>query len=146
MNDDYAILKQKLNNYYNKNISDLNNFTELKKSIIDLVNDINDNNDKTKDIDSIIKDRIVEQYELEKEGITFGALIERTSKNLVVSVIIFDVDVTYSNLLVRTYNFNQLDEAKKYFSELKTLIVDCNVSELSNIILKKMWNNSIYMI
>lgn len=138
MNDDYAILKQKLNNYYNKNISDLNNFTELKKSIIDLVNDINDNSDKTKDIDSIIKDRIVEQYELEKEGITFGALIERTSKNLVVSVIIFDVDVTYSNLLVRTYNFNQLDEAKKYFSELKTLIVDCNVSELSNIILKKM--------
>lgn len=138
MNDDYAILKQKLNDSYNKNISDLNNFDDLKKSIIDLVNDINDNNNKTKDIDSIIKDRIVEQYELEKDGITLGTLIERTPEKLVVSVIIFDVDVTYSNLLVRTYDFNQLEKAKKYFNELKTLIVDCNVSELSNIILKKM--------
>ena len=116
----------------------LNNFDDLKKSIIDLVNDVDDNNDKTKDIDEILKDRIVDQYELEKENITFATLIERTPKNLVVSVIIFDVDITYSNLLVRTYDFNQLEEAKKYFNELKTLIIGCNVSELSNIILKKM--------
>lgn len=138
MNDDYAILRQKLNDSYNKNILDLNNFDDLKKSIIDLVNDVDDNNDKTKDIDEILKDRIVDQYELEKENITFATLIERTPKNLVVSVIIFDVDITYSNLLVRTYDFNQLEEAKKYFNELKTLIIGCNVSELSNIILKKM--------
>ena len=138
MNDDYAILRQKLNDSYNKNILNLNNFDDLKKSIIDLVNDVDDNNDKTKDIDEILKDRIVDQYELEKENITFATLIERTPKNLVVSVIIFDVDITYSNLLVRTYDFNQLEEAKKYFNELKTLIIGCNVSELSNIILKKM--------
>ena len=138
MNDDYAILKQKLNDSYNKNISDLNDFIDLKNCIINLVNDINDNSDKTKDIDDILKEKIVDQYELEKENITFATLIERTSKNLVVSVIIFDVDVTYSNLLVRTYKFNQLEEAKTYFNELKSLIIDCDISELSKIILKKM--------
>lgn len=135
MNDDYAILKQKLNDSYNKNILNLNNFDNFKKSIMDLVND---SSDKTKSIDDILKDRIVDQYECEKENITFATLIERTPRNLVVSFIIFDVDVTYSNLLVRTYDFNQLEEAKLYFNKLKKLIVDCNVSELSNIILKKM--------
>ena len=135
MNDDYAILKQKLNDSYNKNILNSSNFDNFKKSIMDFVND---NSDETKSIGDILKDRIVEQYECEKENITFATLIERTHRNLVVSFIIFDVDVTYSNLLVRTYDFNQLEEAKKYFNELKTLIIDCNVSELSNIILKKM--------
>lgn len=94
----------------------------------------------TKDYETMLKERIVDSYEEEKENITFGALIENTNNKLVVSLLIFDEKYTYSNLLVKVYDKNKLSEAKIYFNELKELIINNSVNDLSKIILEKMSN------
>jgi len=60
--------------------------------------------------------------------------------NIFVSLLIFDEEYTYSNLLVKVYDKKKLSEAKIYFNELKELIINNSINYLSKIILEKMSN------
>ena len=90
------------------------------------------------DYDALLKEKIIDSYEEEKSGVTFGTLLEKNKNKLIVSLLIFDTEETYSNLLVKTYNINDLPEAKIYFNELKDLVIKNNLDNLSKIILEKM--------
>lgn len=94
----------------------------------------------TKDYETILKEKIIDSYEEEKANITFGALLENSNNNLIVSLLIFDKEFTYSNLLVKVFDKDQLNEAKLYFDELKNIIINNNLNDLSKIILEKMSN------
>ena len=94
----------------------------------------------TKDYETMLKEKIIDSYEEEKENITFGALLENSNNNLIVSLLIFDKEFTYSNLLVKVFDKYQLNEAKLYFDELKNIIINNNLNDLSKIILEKMSN------
>ena len=135
---DSALLKQ-----YNKKVSKndkVKNITELENKFTNFMNLLGIESDATNnvDYDALLKEKIVDSYEEEKSGVTFGTLLEKNKNKLIVSLIIFDTEETYSNLLVKTYDIDDLTEAKIYFNELKDLVIKNNLDNLSKLILEKM--------
>lgn len=135
---DSALLKQ-----YNKKVSKndkVKNITELENKFTNFMNLLGIESDDTNNIDydALLKEKIVDSYEEEKSGVTFGTLLEKNRNKLIVSLLIFDTEETYSNLLVKTYNIDNLTEAKIYFNELKDLVIKNNLDNLSKLILEKM--------
>ena len=135
---DSALLKQ-----YNKKVSKNNkvkNITELENKFTNFMNLLGIESDDTSNIDydALLKEKIVDSYEEEKSGVTFGTLLEKNKNKLIVSLLIFDTEETYSNLLVKTYDMENLSEAQIYFDELKDLVIKNDLDNLSKIILEKM--------
>ncbi|MBO5095472.1 MAG: hypothetical protein J6B98_01175 [Bacilli bacterium] len=135
---DSALLKQ-----YNKKVSKndkVKNITELENKFTNFMNLLGIESDATNnvDYDALLKEKIVDSYEEEKSGVTFGILLEKNKNKLIVSLLIFDTEETYSNLLVKTYDIDDLTEAKIYFNELKDLVIKNNLDNLSKLILEKM--------
>ena len=135
---DSTLLKQ-----YNKKVSKndkVKNITELENKFTNFMNLLGIESDDTSNIDydALLKEKIVDSYEEEKSGVTFGTLLERNKNKLIVSLLIFDTEETYSNLLVKTYNIEALSEAQIYFDELKELVIKNDLDNLSKIILEKM--------
>ena len=73
-------------------------------------------------------------YKKKKDNITFGAFIKKQNNSYCVSMIIFDIDYTFSNLNAKTYD--NLEEANIYFSSLKDLIKNNDLESLSASLLK----------
>ena len=135
---DSALLKQ-----YNKKVSKndkVKNITELENKFTNFMNLLGIESDDSNNIDydTLLKEKIVDSYEEEKSGVTFGTLLEKNKNKLIVSLIIFDTEETYSNLLVKTYDVEDLSEAQIYFEELKDLVIKNDLDNLSKIILEKM--------
>lgn len=135
---DSALLKQ-----YNKKVSKndkVKNITELENKFTNFMNLLGIESDDTSNIDydALLKEKIVDSYEEEKSGVTFGTLLEKNKNKLIVSLLIFDTEETYSNLLVKTYDMENLSEAQIYFDELKDLVIKNDLDNLSKIILEKM--------
>ena len=135
---DSALLKQ-----YNKKVSKndkVKNITELENKFTNFMNLLGIESDDSNNIDydALLKEKIVDSYEEEKSGVTFGTLLEKNKNKLIVSLIIFDTEETYSNLLVKTYDIEDLSKAQIYFDELKTLVIKNDLDNLSKIILEKM--------
>lgn len=135
---DSTLLKQ-----YNKKVSKndkVKNITELENKFTNFMNLLGIESDDSNNIDydALLKEKIVDSYEEEKSGVTFGTLLEKNKNKLIVSLIIFDTEETYSNLLVKTYDMEDLSEAQIYFEELKDLVIKNDLDNLSKIILEKM--------
>ena len=135
---DSALLKQ-----YNKKVSKndkVKNITELENKFTNFMNLLGIESDDSNNIDydALLKEKIVDSYEEEKSGVTFGTLLEKNKNKLIVSLLIFDTEETYSNLLVKTYDMEDLSEAQIYFEELKDLVIKNDLDNLSKIILEKM--------
>ena len=135
---DSTLLKQ-----YNKKVSKndkVKNITELENKFTNFMNLIGIESDSTNNIDydALLKEKIIDSYEEEKSGVTFGTLLEKNKNKLIVSLLIFDTEETYSNLLVKTYDMEDLSEAQIYFEELKDLVIKNDLDNLSKIILEKM--------
>ena len=135
---DSALLKQ-----YNKKVSKndkVKNITELENKFTNFMNLLGIESDDSNNIDydALLKEKIVDSYEEEKSGVTFGTLLEKNKNKLIVSLIIFDTEETYSNLLVKTYDMEDLSEAQIYFEELKDLVIKNDLDNLSKIILENM--------
>lgn len=120
MNKKYLELKEKLLTDY-----------ELQKKIFELAQKFTNPTDKVK---SILNDNLVNQFEEVKDNITFGAFIKKQNNSYIVSMIIFDIDYTFSNLNAKTYD--NLEEANIYFSSLKDLIKNNDLENLSSTLLK----------
>lgn len=120
MNKKYLELKEKLLTDY-----------ELQKKIFELAQKFTNPTDKVK---SILNDNLVNQFEEVKDNITFGAFIKKQNNSYCVSMIIFDIDYTFSNLNAKTYD--NLEEANIYFSSLKDLIKNNDLENLSSTLLK----------
>lgn len=135
---DSALLKQ-YNKKVNKN-DKVKNITELENKFTNFMNILGIESDDTSNIDydALLKEKIVDSYEEEKSGVTFGTLLEKNQNKLIVSLLIFDTEETYSNLLVKTYDMENLSEAQIYFNELKDLVIKNDLDNLSKIILEKM--------
>jgi len=135
---DSALLKQ-YNKKVNKN-DKVKNITELENKFTNFMNILGIESDDTSNIDydALLKEKIVDSYEEEKSGVTFGTLLEKNKNKLIVSLLIFDTEETYSNLLVKTYDMENLSEAQIYFDELKDLVIKNDLDNLSKIILEKM--------
>ena len=135
---DSALLKQ-YNKKVNKN-DKVKNITELENKFTNFMNLLGIESDDSNNIDydALLKEKIVDSYEEEKSGVTFGTLLEKNKNKLIVSLIIFDTEETYSNLLVKTYDMEDLSEAQIYFEELKDLVIKNDLDNLSKIILEKM--------
>lgn len=135
---DSALLKQ-YNKKVNKN-DKVKNITELENKFTNFMNILGIESDDASNIDydALLKEKIVDSYEEEKSGVTFGTLLEKNQNKLIVSLLIFDTEETYSNLLVKTYDMENLSEAQIYFNELKDLVIKNDLDNLSKIILEKM--------
>ena len=122
MNNKYLELKEKLTSQSN---------IELQKKFFELAQKFTNPTDKVK---SVLNDNLVNQFEETKDNITFGAFIKKQNSNYYVSMIIFDIDYTFSNLNAKTYD--NLEEANIYFSSLKDLIKNNDLENLSSTLLK----------
>ena len=130
MDNSYLMLKNKLNSVSSSEEIQLDE--KMQKMLDYLVGDT------TKDASSIIVDRIVSQYEETKENITFGVVVENADNYYLTYILIFEKDKTYSNVLLRKFNKDKIMEAKSYFMELKDMIVNNDLSTLSNLIVDKL--------
>ena len=138
MKNNYSQLKEKLSSM--KNDKGVENLTDLETRFIELTKKFTVPL-TTDEIDNILKEKLVDKYEEEKDSVTFATLIEKVETNYIVSMIIFDTDYTYSNIL--PMSFLTVDTAKPYFNELKEAIKTKNKEELSLFILEKMSNTNI---
>ena len=148
MQDYYSLLKKKLNQineehkleiYQKQNITSkeqINNIDDLKEKLLLFLEQ--DNNSTEKDYQDIIAEKIIEQYEEEKDNITFGVLLENGKDKLIVSLLIFDTDYTYSNLLRIDYDKEKMEKAKIYYMQLKDMIINNDKNTLSKLIIEKL--------
>ena len=133
--NNYKILKEKLSSYSIKNNTNIEDLTDLEKKFSELTSKFTISPTQT-EVDKILKEKLVEQYEEQKENITFSTLIENYNNLYFVYMIIFDTDYTYSNLLLKSYS--NLEDAKLYFNELKSTIKNNDINTLSLYIIEKM--------
>lgn len=68
-------------------------------------------------------------------NITFGILNIKQNSNYNVYIVIFENKITYENLLFKSFKHNS--RAKKYFKQLKEIIRDNNINDISRIILER---------
>ena len=130
MNSSYNELLSKLESNY------CNNKYILDEKMMKMLNYLI--SDTTKKEYNNLADRIITQYEETKEDVTFGIVIESINNYLLTYLLIFEQDKTYSNILLKKYNKDKLLEAKKYFMELKDMIVNNNKDKLSKLIIDKL--------
>ena len=148
MRDYYSLLKNKLNKineehklelYKKRGITSnakIKNIEDLQEKLLLFLEQ--DNKNTEEDYQSIIAEKIIDQYEEEKEDITFGVLLENAKDKLIVSLLIFDTDYTYSNLLRQDYDKEKIDKAKVYYMQLKDMIVNNDKDTLSKLIIEKL--------
>lgn len=129
--NNYVALKEKLISSFSQNIP-IQNITELEEKMQSLISKFTIASDQ-KEIDKLLKEKIVNQYEETKENITFATLIEKLKNNFIVSLLIFDTDYTFSNLLLKKYN--SLEKATEYFNDIKKNIQTMDINSLSLYIL-----------
>lgn len=132
--NNYVALKEKLMSSFSQNVP-IQNITELEEKMQFLISKFTIASDK-KEIDKLLKEKLVNQYEETKENITFATLIEKLKNNFIVSLLIFDTDYTFSNLLLKKYD--SLDKATEYFNDLKKNIQTMNINSLSLYILNNL--------
>lgn len=125
--NNYLDLKEKLMSSFSKNVP-IQNMTELEEKVQNLVSKFTIASDQ-KEIDKLLKEKLVNQYEEKKGNVTFATLIEKLKNNFIVSLIIFDTDYTFSNLLTKEYD--SLENATDYFSQLKKNIQTMDINSLS---------------
>ena len=130
MNSSYNELLSKLESNY------CNNKYILDEKMMKMLNYLI--SDTTKKEYNNLDDRIITQYEETKEDVTFGIVIESINNYLLTYLLIFEQDKTYSNILLKKYNKDKLLEAKKYFMELKDMIVNNDKDKLSKLIIDKL--------
>lgn len=130
MNSSYNELLSKLESNY------CNNKYILDEKMMKMLNYLI--SDTTKKEYNNLADRIITQYEETKEDVTFGIVIESINNYLLTYLLIFEQDKTYSNILLKKYNKDKLLEAKKYFMELKDMIVNNDKDKLSKLIIDKL--------
>lgn len=130
MNSSYNELLSKLESNY------CNNKYILDEKMMKMLNYLI--SDTTKKEYNNLADRIITQYEETKEDVTFGIVIESINNYLLTYLLIFEQDKTYSNILFKKYNKDKLLEAKKYFMELKDMIVNNDKDKLSKLIIDKL--------
>lgn len=130
MNSSYNELLSKLESNY------CNNKYILDEKMMKMLNYLI--SDTTKKEYNNLDDRIITQYEETKEDVTFGIVIESINNYLLTYLLIFEQDKTYSNILLKKYNKDKLLEAKKYFMELKDMIVNNDKDKLSELIIDKL--------
>lgn len=130
MNSSYNELLSKLESNY------CNNKYILDEKMMKMLNYLI--SDTTKKEYNNLTDRIITQYEETKEDVTFGIVIESINNYLLTYLLIFEQDKTYSNILLKKYNKDKLLEAKKYFMELKDMIVNNDKDKLSKLIIDKL--------
>lgn len=125
--NNYVALKEKLISSFSQNVP-TQNMTELEEKMQSLISKFTVASDQ-KEIDKLLKEKLVNQYEETKENITFATLIEKLKNNFIVSLLIFDTDYTFSNLLLKKYD--SLDKATEYFNDLKKNIQTMDINLLS---------------
>lgn len=125
--NNYVALKEKLISSFSQNVP-TQNMTELEEKMQSLISKFTVASDQ-KEIDKLLKEKLVNQYEETKENITFATLIEKLKNNFIVSLLIFDTDYTFSNLLLKKYD--SLDKATEYFNDLKKNIQTMDINSLS---------------
>lgn len=125
--NNYVALKEKLISSFSQNVP-TQNMTELEEKMQSLISKFTVASDQ-KEIDKLLKEKLVNQYEETKENITFATLIEKLKNNFIVSLLIFDTDYTFSNLLLKKYD--SLDKATEYFNDLKMNIQTMDINSLS---------------
>lgn len=130
MDDYYSALKSKLDFVSKKEKNEFDD--KMKKMLSFLVGDIES------DYSNIIADKIISQYEETKNDITFGVVIENDNKQYLTYILIFEKEKTYSNILLRKFDKHKIIEAKNYFTELKDMIVNNDISKLSKLIIDKL--------
>lgn len=135
MNNQYQILKEKLSNVSIKNSSNIDNLSDLQKRFSELSSKFIEPSSK-QELNKVLKEKLIEHYEEEKDNITFGTYIEKVNDDYYVSMIIFDSDYTYSNLLQKKYSTP--DESKTYYDILKNTIKNNDINSLSLYILENM--------
>lgn len=135
MNNNYSILKDKLVDSYKKNNKIID--SDLQKKFNELSSKFIITSDK-REISKVLKEKLVNNYEEIKSGVTFATLIEKLNNFYFVSMTIFDKDFIYSNILKK--KLTSLDLATLYFEELKQAIINNDKDSLSFYILNKMSN------
>ena len=125
--NNYLALKEKLMSNLSEN-TPIQNLTETEKKLQSLITKFSVASDQ-KEIDKMLNEKLVNQYEERKENITFATLIKKSKNNFVVSLIIFDTDFTYSNVFLKEYE--SLENATEYFNHLKNSIQTMDISSLS---------------
>lgn len=86
--------------------------------------------------DSEINYKIENEYNEEKDGYNFNIKNIYVYNNFDVFISISDNNVVYSNILRKS--FDNIIEARKYFTELREIIKSNNVNDLAEIILNKL--------
>ncbi len=132
--NNYLALKEKLMSNLSEN-TPIQNLTETEKKLQSLITKFSVASDQ-KEIDKMLNEKLVNQYEERKENITFATLIKKSKNNFVVSLIIFDTDFTYSNVFLKEYE--SLENATEYFNHLKNSIQTMDISSLSLYILNNL--------
>ena len=99
MKDNYNALKQALKEKCSKNSTPVKNLNELEKNFQELVSKFTIPSD-SKELKKMLNEKLINQYEEMKDGVTFATLIEKEQEKYLVYYIIFDTDFTYSNLLL----------------------------------------------
>lgn len=128
--DSYIKLINKLKKYGK------NNMVEIDDNMKKMLNYLVDNN--CDDYTSLIANRIVTQYEETKDDITFGVVVENADSYYLTYILIFEKDKTYSNVLLRKFDKDKIMEAKTYFIELKDMIINNDLNNLSHLIIDKL--------
>lgn len=133
----------KLLNKINSNKSEeekINSYEEYDNHIKDLINKFSVFNREPlseEKKEQLLRERLVAQYEEEKEKeIAFGIANEFISNNYIVSLMIFDKDTTINNLLLK--KFKSKEDSMLYFEELKNIIINNDINNLSKIILDRL--------
>ena len=135
MKDNYNALKQALKEKCSKNSTPVKNLNELEKNFQELVSKFTIPSD-SKELKKMLNEKLINQYEEMKDGVTFATLIEKEQEKYLVYYIIFDTDFTYSNLLLKEYN--SLLDAENYFNNLKSKIINNDINNLSTYILNNL--------
>ena len=135
MKDKYNALKQALKEKCSKNSTPVKNLNELEKNFQELVSKFTIPSD-SKELKKMLNEKLINQYEEMKDGVTFATLIEKEQEKYLVYYIIFDTDFTYSNLLLKEYN--SLLDAENYFNNLKSKIINNDINNLSTYILNNL--------
>ncbi|MFA6778090.1 MAG: hypothetical protein WCR80_06635 [Bacilli bacterium] len=130
------INKRKLDLYNENSKMKFISYAELEEYFKSLSNKFTLTKNNKEDIEKKFKTKIIDQCEISKNNdITFGILNEKNYKVYHVTLIIFEKEIIYSNILHRS--FNCLKESKIYFSDLKYLIMNNDLEQISKYILTK---------
>lgn len=114
----------------------LESYEELEKHFHKLLNLFTSTEESSVSNKKILKKQLINQHEETKENNIIVGILNIIVKNTyVVSIAIFENEMVYENILLKI--FNNIEESKGYFNDLKTLVKDNNLNDLSKIILEK---------